>query len=194
MSNRRSWKFCCSDDLQVDDFVKLHPENLPLYTGDKVQIHAKLDRPAYVYLYWYDAKGKATRLWPDANIPLSDQQPTSEVWSPLEAKNGPNAKWWPVEGAAGAELALVAVADKPLADADIEQFEQKTFLLSQELSRTRQMVEFVHPEPPKGTVPRGLGQTPVVSPKKVTGELEPELTSRFTAYRGWLFFQAEAKP
>jgi hypothetical protein len=41
---------------------------------------------------------------------------------------------------------------------------------------------------------RGLGQNPVEATKRVIPELEPELNSRFRAYRGWLFFQEATKP
>jgi serine/threonine protein kinase len=181
--------------LQVDDFVKLRPADVPIRTGDKVQLHAKLDRPGYVYLYWYDAQGKPTRLWPEPGAPLDQQQPVSEVWSPAGAKTGgQNATWWPVEGASGAQLALVTVADKPLSATDLAQFEEQNFALAGELSRPRQMIEFVHPDLASTPAARGLGQTPVESPKRVVPELEPELNARFRAYCGWLFFQEETKP
>ncbi|HZZ26445.1 MAG TPA: protein kinase [Pirellulales bacterium] len=176
--------------LQVNDFVKLHQADLPIHPGDKLQLHAKIDRPGYIYLYWYDAEGKPKRLWPEPGAPLEQQQPESEVWSPAEAKsNGGTAKWWPVEGTSGAQLALVTVADKPLSAVELLQFEKQTFALADELSRPRQIVEFVHPDLSPTSLARGLGQNPIESPKRVVRELEPELNSRFKAYRGWLFFQ-----
>lgn len=181
--------------LQVDDFVKLRQADVPIRTGDKVQLHATLERPGYVYLYWYDAKGKPTRLWPESSAPLDEQQPVSEVWSPAGAKsNGQTAKWWPVEGETGAQLALVAVADKPLSADELQRFEEQNFVLAGELSRPRQMLEFVHPGLSSGAAVRGLGSNPVEAPKRVVPELEPELNSRFRAYRGWLFFQEETMP
>jgi hypothetical protein len=43
---------------------RLTNDDLPLHEGDKVQVHVSLDRPQYVYLYWYDAAGAIKRLWP----------------------------------------------------------------------------------------------------------------------------------
>ncbi|HEY2881267.1 MAG TPA: protein kinase [Pirellulales bacterium] len=179
--------------LQVGDFVPLRQDNLPVMTGDKVQLHAKLDQPGYLYLYWYDAAGKPKRLWPlDAD--LDNQKPVREVWSPTGSNNGPSAQWWPIEGDSGAQFALVAVAEQPLSADELRKFEQQEFVLSQELSRAKQLVEFIHPEPPAGALVRGLGDAPVVAPKRVVRELEPELNARFQAYRGWVFYQQSANP
>src|SRR5262249_25293197 len=161
---------------------------------DKVQLHATLERPGYVYLYWYDAKGKPTRLWPDSSAPLEQQQSVSEVWSPAGAKsNGRTAKGWPIEGETGAQVALGAGADQPVSADELQRFEDQSFVLAGELSRPRQMLEFAHPGLSSGTAVRGLGANPVEAPKRVVPELEPELNLRFRAYRGWLFFQEETK-
>jgi len=41
---------------------------------------------------------------------------------------------------------------------------------------------------------RGLGMNPIVTTKRAVQALEPELDSRFSTYRGWLFFEEGTKP
>ena len=103
-------------------------------------------------------------------------------------------KCWPVEGDSGPELALVATTDHPISAADLDKFETLKFDLADEITRPRQMLEFIHPEPASGVNVRGLGKNPIVASKRAIRALEPELDSRFLAYRGWLFFQEETKP
>jgi hypothetical protein len=181
--------------LQVDDFVPLRQQNVPIHTGDKIQLHVWLDKPAYAYVFWYDAHGRATLLWPESNAGLEHQQPVKEIWSPSGAEqSGAAVKCWPVEGDSGPELALVATSDHPISETDVEKFETLKFNLADELTRPRQMLEFIHPEPLAGTNVRGLGANPIVTSKRAIQSLEPVLNSRFQTYRGWLFFQDETKP
>ena len=180
--------------LQADEFVLLSPKQTPIYTGDKVQLHVKLDRPAYVYLLWYDAHGKPTLLWPASEADLGQQHVVKEVWSPPGAEQNGSTKCWPVEGDPGAQLALVATAEKPLSAVDLDQFEHLTFVLNDELTRPRQMLEFVHPDLALVANARGLGMNPIVTTKRAVQALEPELDSRFSTYRGWLFFEEGTKP
>jgi predicted Ser/Thr protein kinase len=181
--------------LQVDDFSPLRQQNVPIHTGDKIQLHVWLDKPTYAYLFWYDAHGRATLLWPESNAGLEHQQPVKEIWSPSGAEqSGAAVKCWPVEGDSGPELALVATADHPMSETDVEKFETLKFDLADELTRPRQMLEFIHPEPLTGTNVRGLGANPIVTSKRAIQSLEPALNSRFQTYRGWLFFQEETKP
>ena len=180
--------------LQSDDFVPLVPQQAPIYAGDKVQLHVRLDRPAYVYLFWYDAHGKPTLLWPASAADLGQQHVVKEVWSPSGAEQNGSTQCWPVEGDPAAQLALVATAEKPLSAADMDQFEHLTFALNDELTRPRQMLEFVHPDLTSVAGSRGLGKTPIVTTKRAVQALEPELDSRFITYRGWLFFEEGTKP
>ncbi len=181
--------------LQVDDFSPLRQQNVPIHNGDKIQLHVWLDKPAYVYVFWYDAHGKATLLWPESNAELEHQHPVKEIWSPSGAEqSGAAVKCWPVEGDSGPELALVATSDHAMSTSDLDKFETLKFDLADELTRPRQMLEFVHPEPPAGANLRGLGTNPVVTSKRAIQSLEPVLNARFQTYRGWLFFQEETKP
>jgi serine/threonine protein kinase len=179
--------------LQVDDFAPLRQQSVPVHNGDKIQLHVWLDKPAYAYLFWYDAHGKATLLWPETNG-LENQHAVKEIWSPSGAEqSGAAVKCWQVEGDSGPELALVATSDHAMSASDLEKFETLKFDLADELTRPRQMLEFIHPEPLAGTNVRGLGVNPVVTSKRAIQSLEPVLNSRFQTYRGWLFFQDEAK-
>ena len=181
--------------LQADDFFPLRQQNVPIHTGDKIQVHVWLDKPEYVYLFWYDAHGRPMLLWPESTAELEHQLPVKDLWSPSGAEqSGAAVKCWPVEGDSGPELALVATSDHAVSTADIEKFETLKFDLADELTRPKQMLEFIHPEALAGSSARGLGQNPVVTSKRAVQSLEPELNSRFQAYRGWLFFQEETKP
>jgi hypothetical protein len=195
MENPPKMEILLQRRLQVDDFFPLRQQNVPIHTGDKIQLHVWLDKSEYAYLFWYDAHGRATLLWPESNAALEHQQPVKEIWSPSGAEqSGAAVKCWPVEGDSGPELALVATTDRPMSAADVEKFERLKFDLADELTRPRQMLEFIHPEPLAGANVRGLGKNPIVTSKRAIQSLEPELNSRFQAYRGWLFFQEETKP
>lgn len=166
----------------------LREGDLPIHSGDKVQLHASLDRPGYVYLYWYDSHGKPTRLWPDPKKSLTGQLPLKELWSPANAQRGSQSEWWPITGETGAEMAVAAVADHELSDAELVAFEAQTFALDQELSRRDRLVEFERTVSSRKSRSRGLGANPVVSPKRVLRDFEPQLNSVFTYYHGWVFF------
>jgi hypothetical protein len=134
-------------------------------------------------------------LWPESDGELEHQHPVKELWSPSGAEqSGAAVKCWPVEGDTGPELALVATADHAMSTSDLEGFETLKFDLADELSRPRQMLEFIHPDPPAGANLRGLGKNPIVTSKRAIQSLEPALNARFQTYRGWLFFQEETKP
>jgi hypothetical protein len=58
--------------LRVDDPKDPHRRNLrldqprvlPLKAGDRFQIEARLNRPAYLYLFWVGSDGKVTPIYP----------------------------------------------------------------------------------------------------------------------------------
>ncbi|MBW3539153.1 MAG: protein kinase [Planctomycetes bacterium] len=93
---------------------------VPLPHGAMLQLHVQLPRPAYVYLYWYDAEGQPRRLWPKS---LDDQQPVAEVWDPPQT-GGEFQDMYPLEGAAGLEMALAATSDRPLSARELDAFER----------------------------------------------------------------------
>jgi serine/threonine protein kinase len=166
----------------------LREGDLPIHSGDKVQLRATLDRTGYVYLYWYDSHGKPTRLHPDPKRPLAGQLPLKELWSPINAQRGSQSEWWPITGASGAEMAVAAVADHELSEAELAAFEAQTFALDQELSRRDRLVEFERTVTSRKSRSRGLGSNPVVSPKRVLRDFEPQLNQTFTYYHGWVFY------
>ncbi len=88
----------------------------------------------------------------------------------------------------------MATSDHAMSTNDLEKFEGMKFDLADELTRPKQMLEFIHPEPPAGANLRGLGKNPIVASKRAIQSLEPALNARFQTYRGWLFFQEETKP
>lgn len=170
------------------DHKPLREGDLPIRSGDKVQLRVSLDRAGYVYLYWYDSHGKPTRLHPDPKRPLAGQLPLKDLWSPINAERGSQSEWWPITGESGAEMAFAAVADHELTEAELAAFEAQTFALDQELSRRDRLVEFERTVTSRKSTSRGLGANPVVSPKRVLRDFEPQLNQVFTYYHGWVFY------
>ncbi len=82
MENPPKMEILLQKRLQVDNFAPLRQQNVPIHNGDKIQLHVWLDKPAYAYVFWYDAHGKATLLWPESNTELEHQHPVKEIWSP----------------------------------------------------------------------------------------------------------------
>ncbi len=105
---KRGWK------IDVDA-----PDALPVRTGEMIQVEAKLNQPAYVYILWFDGQGEVTPLYPwidqdFKNLPRTVRS-TSELKEPPELHKG-----WPVEGPSGLETILMLARRTPLsADADL---------------------------------------------------------------------------
>jgi hypothetical protein len=171
---------------QNDQSRLLSQNDIPLLEGDKVQLHASLADPGYIYLFWYDAEGEPKRLWPPDEQSLDAQEPVIEVWSPPNAERGWQAEWWPVTGKPGTEMAIVGVSDEPLTAAQLQAFETKRLKIPPELDRTTSLIEFAQP-PLARHRSRGLAKTTVISAKKTLWDFEPQLRETFRAYHGWLF-------
>ena len=64
---------------QKDLSKVLTEDDIPLRDGDKLQFHGYIEGGGYVYIYYYDAEGMPTRLWPDRDEPLkiSSRSPKS---------------------------------------------------------------------------------------------------------------------
>lgn len=92
-------------------FRRLAASDLPVRDNDKVQLHVELNRPGYIYLYWYDANGKPTRLWPKD---LTQHTKLTELWEPPLSFPGELQTWHVVGGDFGPELIVAAVAETKL--------------------------------------------------------------------------------
>lgn len=92
---------------------------LPAKAGERVQIRAKLNTPAYVYLVLIDSQGQAVPLapWNPTNklavkhfLPLpANLQPTTEISSPPNTAMG-----WPLNHKDGLETILLLARRTPL--------------------------------------------------------------------------------
>jgi hypothetical protein len=161
----------------------------PLETGDRVQLHVQLERPAYLYLYWFDGEGSPDRLWPPAEKPLDNQQKIKELWHPPGAEQTGLSKFVTVTGSPGIEMAVATISDRPLSADELAEFESREPLLEGTLTRYKRFVEYSHPKwNPARRRDRGLSSTPVVSGKSVSADIDGALSRRFQAYHGVLFY------
>lgn len=48
----------------TEEPLPIENAKLPLKAGDSVQFHARASEPCYFYLFWLDALGKSTPVWP----------------------------------------------------------------------------------------------------------------------------------
>jgi tRNA A-37 threonylcarbamoyl transferase component Bud32 len=95
------------------------PGTLPVMNGEMVHLHARLNRKAYVYLVWVDAKGTVDPLYPwnekqrenprALYNPAPILEPQSNVESPTATDRG-----WTIEGESGLETALLLAREAPL--------------------------------------------------------------------------------
>lgn len=106
---------------QATDYQLLTAASMPLRDRDKVQLKIAVDRPAYLYLFWYDADGKAKRLLP--KDPNRQERATQWIEPVTEPNDGDLANWHVIGGNHGVEMALAAAADSPLSAAQIQGLE-----------------------------------------------------------------------
>ncbi len=147
-----------------EGYNKLLGSRLPVMQGDKFQLHAKLSQPAYLYLLWYDAQGKATVMWPKAQD-WDQQKKVEELWDP-KPQPGSLQRWYSVGGTSGYELILAAARDTPLSRSELAELKEYRCLLCG-LDPTSKLVSLSKVDL------RGLGS--VVESKKV-GEDQPPKT------------------
>jgi len=93
---------------------------LPVRNGERVQLTAKLNRLAFLYLIWLDAEGDATGLYPwndneagdldnDLTMTPPDRPMRQQVRSPRREGSG-----FPVDGKSGLVTALLLGREQPL--------------------------------------------------------------------------------
>jgi hypothetical protein len=89
------------------------PGALPLRAGDEVRVVAKLNRPAYLYVLWIDAGGKAVPLYPwiDGDWQRRrEEKPAAELKLPEQTDQA-----YPIEpGPPGLEVVLLLAREVPL--------------------------------------------------------------------------------
>ena len=83
----------------------------PLRNGDSIHFALQLTEPAYVKLFWVDAAGEISELYPnDPEKGLLDEGlPVTRFDSPVELDRG-----WPLEGSGGLETAFLMVSRTPI--------------------------------------------------------------------------------
>jgi serine/threonine protein kinase len=106
---------------QSTDYQLLTTASLPLRDRDKVQLKISVEQPAYLYLFWYDAEGRAKRLFP--KDPIRQERATEHTDPPTEPNDSDLASWHVIGGKRGVEMALAATADAPLSAAQIQELE-----------------------------------------------------------------------
>ena len=101
--------------------IGFDPLALPIREDEVVQMEAKLNQAAYIYLLWVDGKGEVTPLYPwNADGKLvhktlaaapPPQVPTAEVRNPNYL-----VKWWPADDTEGLDTILLLARRTPLPD------------------------------------------------------------------------------
>jgi serine/threonine protein kinase len=92
-----------------DETGASHPltvEDLPLWAGDRIQIHVRLERPLVAYVLAIPATGGPTLLYPSEGMPLD---PVPEVRIPSEP-----GKWLEPEAPGGTLTILLLARQGPL--------------------------------------------------------------------------------
>ncbi|MDA1012832.1 MAG: serine/threonine-protein kinase [Planctomycetota bacterium] len=79
--------------------------------GNDVQIKAKLDRPAYVYVLWIEADGSVTPMYPWQNFKW-DQRPADKLVTEITLPD--DRSGWEVGGPPGIETIVLFARDEPL--------------------------------------------------------------------------------
>ncbi|HEV3255894.1 MAG TPA: protein kinase [Gemmataceae bacterium] len=87
---------------------------LPIKADDRVRIEARLNRPAYLYVLWIDADGKAAPVYPWKpgrwDEGPADEQPVDRLSLPKRINTG----WRIKPGTAGMETLLLLAREDPL--------------------------------------------------------------------------------
>lgn len=75
----------------------LHPDALPLAVGDRFNVSATIDPPAYLYVFWIEPDGEASPLYPwDPKVGWGSrpgsEKPVGQVWLPEGGDFQPDPK------------------------------------------------------------------------------------------------------
>ncbi len=99
--------------------IGVDPLAVPVREDELLQLEARLNQPAYVYLLWVDGKGEVTPLYPwnpDGKLihktlaaPPPAQKPEAVVRNPRR-----ESKWWPIDDTEGLDTMLLLARKSPL--------------------------------------------------------------------------------
>jgi len=154
-------------------FHVLSADDPPLRNGDRVQIHVRAALPLYLYLYWSDSHGSPRRLWPQDP---HRQRQLVELLVPRQRD-----EWFPIEGASGNEMVLVAAALAPLAEAQLAEFEKHPQLpISNDTIAAPVSLPLAQGQ-------RGVGGLVSSNNRPLDGDFLRSLNSTFIGYRGLIF-------
>jgi hypothetical protein len=118
---------------------------LPLRAGDWMRIEAKVNRPAYLYVIYLDARGEASPMYPWRKYKWGDR-PAEEKRTVLHLPEDPRKDASPLEvGPSGIESVLLLARDEPLSAAENER-------LAELLGKAPRQTEF---DPLRGAVRLG---------------------------------------
>jgi hypothetical protein len=94
------------------------PGALPLRAGDWMRIEAKVTQPAYLYVIYLDAAGKASPLFPWRDYDWQNRPPEEPLTS-LHLPENPLKDAAPLDpGPSGVEAVLLLVRSRPLSEED----------------------------------------------------------------------------
>ena len=131
------------------------------------------------YLYWYNAEGIPTRLWPD-----KDPHHPIAVRSLVLPEKG----WYPVQGKHGTECALVALAPKPLAKEQLLELDHTRLILppAADANQGFQLVASLAAADPTRSAHRDLGKPEPARSSLSDTELVKRLEAMSMRYYGFL--------
>lgn len=96
------------------------PTDFHIEPGNRVQVRAELNRPAYVYLLWIEAEGNVIPVYPWADFDWTQRPEAEQLASRVSRPDGNDG--WPVGGPAGIETAVLLAREEPLpTDFDLRQ-------------------------------------------------------------------------
>jgi serine/threonine protein kinase len=96
--------------------LRLHqPGAVPVKPGDEVRVEARVNRPAYLYLFWIGSDGKAAPLYPWKDRDWTRRSPNEDKVEGIELPEVITDTWELPPSAPGVEtLVLLAREDSPL--------------------------------------------------------------------------------
>jgi hypothetical protein len=110
------------DTKNPDRRGRLHaPGVLPVRVGDVVYIKVRVNRPAYLYVVWIDAAGKAAALYPWEDRDWAKRPQTEQKRSQLTLPEDPNFQGELPPGMTGMDALLLLVRETPLTAEDNQQ-------------------------------------------------------------------------
>ena len=112
---------------ETSGYHRVSNREVPIRDGDKLHLRVTLPEPRFIYLYWFDADGMATRFWPETP---EQQQLAREIWSPPRAADPVRQVWHRMGGNGGIEMILAATSAQRLNAEELAMFETPRLLLA----------------------------------------------------------------